>query len=238
MTTQNLVKKTVKIKNIIDDDAIYPREQTNWHKILNYKNDMEAGCKFPPIKLGSFNKKLYLVDGEHRIQALKQLGIDEVDAEIQDYTSLLDMKKDAAFINSRHGLGLNRYDQSRVYRRFKAEGVSDSEISRLLGVPVNNFNIFIDRVVTKDGRVISIPPIIAQPLRENRITEESIVNSIDLMEAKKTLISKNAEHAINQVIFMLQNNLIAFEDDATKKLCIQLYELLAEKAIAVEATAV
>ena len=70
--------------------------------------------------------------------------------------------------------------------------------------------------------------MITEQLRDKRFSEDYVEKSIDVKEANKLLISRNADHAINQVIFMFQNNLVPIEQESTKKLCIQLYDLLAE----------
>lgn len=221
----------VKIESIICDDGIYPRQQVSWPKVYEYQKAMEAGCVFPAIKLGCYKNKFYLIDGWHRVNAYKNRGVAEVDAIVQDYSSRIDMLDDATDIAMRGSLPLNMGDKTKVFNLFKQSGKSDSEISLRLGVPVNNFNVFIDRFITKSGKTVIIPKMITEQLRDKRFSEDYVEKSIDVKEANKLLISRNADHAINQVIFMFQNNLVPIEQESTKKLCIQLYDLLAEKAL-------
>ena len=67
------------------------------------------------------------------------------------------MLDDATDIAMRGSLPLNMGDKTKVFNLFKQSGKSDSEISLRLGVPVNNFNVFIDRFITKSGKTVIIP---------------------------------------------------------------------------------
>ncbi len=58
------MKKQVKIEDIIFDSDLYPRVKPNWVTIVDYKESMVVGSKFPPIILAIHQRKMYLVDGK------------------------------------------------------------------------------------------------------------------------------------------------------------------------------
>jgi hypothetical protein len=61
------------------DQGIYPREKTDWERVQLYKEAMEEGAEFPPIIIAD---DYTLLDGNHRYYAYKELGIEEISAEV------------------------------------------------------------------------------------------------------------------------------------------------------------
>jgi hypothetical protein len=74
-------KRTVRLglDMIKHDQGIYPREKTDWERVQLYKEAMEEGAQFPPIIIA---EDYTLLDGNHRFYAYKELGIDEIEAEV------------------------------------------------------------------------------------------------------------------------------------------------------------
>ena len=89
--------KMVKISEIVLDVKIYPRENKEGNKyvILKYAEEMRVGDVFPPILLGLFEGKYYLVDGWHRIKANEKIGKVRVLATTKQYSNKREIYKDA-----------------------------------------------------------------------------------------------------------------------------------------------
>ena len=74
------IKSEVKLNEVFFDEELYPRSKYSWQTAYDYAQSMRVGAKFPPIILALFNNKKYLVDGKHRIEALKLLKKESVKA--------------------------------------------------------------------------------------------------------------------------------------------------------------
>jgi len=68
------------------DQGIYPREKTDWERVQLYKEAMEEGAEFPPIIIAD---DYTLLDGNHRYYAYKELGIEEISAEVWEVPETL-----------------------------------------------------------------------------------------------------------------------------------------------------
>jgi len=136
-------KQVIKIDDIIIDEEIYPRKQDVWLVAYQYSQAMKAGAIFPPIILGEYKKKLYLVDGRHRINAHKLLEHDTIDAIVKKYTDKKTMFVDAVKFNNIHGKALTVADKTKIFGTLRNWKYPDLTISTLLNTPIDNFNVFI-----------------------------------------------------------------------------------------------
>lgn len=92
----------------ISEKNINPRKEGLVEE--NLKSLIEAGGDFPPVHLGYLNGELIVVDGYHRLEATKQLGLDKISVYITEYKSEEQIKTDAINENIVHGVRLGDYD--------------------------------------------------------------------------------------------------------------------------------
>lgn len=78
--------------------------------VAEYAEAMNDGAKFPPILVFSEKDKLYLADGYHRVSAAKELGLEEIDAEVRD-GGFNEALKYALHANADHGLRRTNADK-------------------------------------------------------------------------------------------------------------------------------
>jgi len=223
-------KKTVSlpIDSIIVDFELYPRESYVWQKSYQYAQNMESGIQFPPILVADFEGKYMLVDGLHRTRAHERLGITKIDAIVKPYKSRKDIFADAVKFNNVHGFGCTFYDNLQNFSKLRNFGFSDKKISLLLGTPVNNFAVYTERLTTVDGKEVPIKKILQEALRKNVITE-SDVSSIVKKGGQDEYVSKTVNHALRQVVNLLEQNLVSWDDTESVALTTRMFEILKVK---------
>lgn len=215
------------IKDITIDYTIYPRVQNVWMKAYEYKLAMEAGSEFPPIKLGLYRKKHYLIDGLHRLKAYESMSIKTVDVTIKEYTSKKDMFIDALLSNNVHGKPLTVMDKASNFAKLQDFGVSKKDISRLLGVPQREFATLIAYLVTKKGERIPIKSILKKAIQNQVITEEDVAEMIS-KEKQKNYVSRSIMNAFEQLIDAITQGAVPWDNPAINAMATQLLVLLNE----------
>ena len=213
------ITKKVLIKDIVFEEELYPRSSYSWQTGYDYAQSMLSGAKFPLVTLAVYNKKLYLVDGKHRIEAYKQLKQKEVDAEI-----FIGWSKEKIFIeavkrNIIHGRMLSPFEKRRIALKLRMMKLPEERIGELIQVPIGKLQNFIAQRMT------------------NAITGETIVKSEvshlaginyegDIEKNQKQMYSKSQSSLLREVIRLFQFNLIDKKDKEIKELIKVLKKLL------------
>ncbi len=105
----------VAIKDIVCSSDFQVRAGLNARTVTNYTMAYKSGAVFPPVTIAKLDGKLILVDGFHRVEALKALGRESVRAEVVQ-TNREGAFKLAAGGNRTHGLPLKRHEVRRAFR--------------------------------------------------------------------------------------------------------------------------
>lgn len=137
------INQKVLIKDVFFDEELYPRSGYNWQTGYDYSESMKTGAKFPPIILALYKKKLYLVDGKHRLEAHKILKLKKIDAVV--YTGW-DKKKiytEAVRTNINHGRVLSPYEKRTIAMKLLEFKYKDKEISKIINVPTEKLEKFV-----------------------------------------------------------------------------------------------
>ena len=108
---------------IVDTELLQIRAKMNQSQIRQYADDMKKGDVFPPLTLAKINDVLYLVDGFHRYEALRYLGITFCDATVQSVDSIHAARLLAIRLNSTHGLKLTREEKRNAVREYVKAGL-------------------------------------------------------------------------------------------------------------------
>jgi len=118
------IKKVIEVKiKDISEKNFNPRK----HGLLeeNLKSLIESEY-FPEIHLGLINGELIVVDGYHRLEASKRLGLETIRAYVTEYSKIEGLQKDAINENINHGQRLSDYDISTsiysIYKTFIDQG--------------------------------------------------------------------------------------------------------------------
>lgn len=102
----------VHLDDIVYDAGIYPREKWNTATIARYADALEAGAQFPPIILEEGTNRL--LDGKHRLEAHKNAGRGEIEAEWRKVPDGMTARYFAATLSAQHGDRLSNADIKKI----------------------------------------------------------------------------------------------------------------------------
>ena len=125
----------LKISDIVIPQGLLPRVLTGTVQevVERYKEAMEAGEQFPPIKVWKRENGYWLIDGVHRLQAHKLLGREYIEAELVECKDELDFRIRAITENIKHGLALSSEEIKENARLLYRAGLKDvKEIAKIL----------------------------------------------------------------------------------------------------------
>lgn len=122
------------VDSITIDQTLNPRvEGLDFVTIAEYAERMSAGDKFPAIDVFSDGESYWVVDGFHRIEASKQAGISEIEANVHS-GSWRDAKLFSFGVNAEHGKRRTNSDKRKAVTDMLTDeewrGWSDREIAR------------------------------------------------------------------------------------------------------------
>jgi len=126
----------IKVESIVIDPKIIDRvDGLDFVIVQSYADDMESGAIFPAVEIVSDGSSSWLVDGQHRLEAVKKLERETIAANVTegDYRDAL-LKSCAT--NAEHGKRRTNEDKRRKVmmlledEEFKKENWSDREIAR------------------------------------------------------------------------------------------------------------
>ena len=126
----------IKVASIVIDPKIVDRvDGLDSVIVQSYADDMESGSIFPAVEIVSDGQSSWLVDGQHRLEAVKKLGHETITANVTegDYRDAL-LKSCAT--NAEHGKRRTNEDKRRKVmmlledKVFKEKNWSDLEIAR------------------------------------------------------------------------------------------------------------
>jgi hypothetical protein len=129
-------KKTVKIADLVEDFALYPRTEVDGSHVALIADYYEAGGETPPpiVEPG-----LRIVDGFHRVRARRRIFGDDSDVEVivRTYKNEAEMYLDAARLNASHGKNITGAERTaciiKGIDKWKLEPVAMAEV---LGITV------------------------------------------------------------------------------------------------------
>lgn len=185
----------IPINKIEINESIYPREQVSDSLIREFVIDMKKGDSFPPLYLGLYKEKKVLIDGRHRLEALKLLGEQFINCEIKKFVSIDDMLLTSVRTNLKHGKRLTRDDKLKIIRTMKDMKFEIDGISKLTGFSQKN--------IERTGRLQILKSRIGiggSVIRDKIKTKENI-KLIDKEEIEKLEI----KNKLNWQIEELQN---------------------------------
>ena len=122
----------VKVSELVFDSELYPRNKVSWLTAYSYSQAMRAGEVFPPIRVGLFQGKKYVVDGWHRVEAKRLLGEEYVEAVVKRYNDFKSMFVDAVKYNISHGRALSVQEKARIIHKLEEFQFTPAEISQIV----------------------------------------------------------------------------------------------------------
>jgi len=156
--------KLLKLGQIKVDKKYYPRMKWSWQTSYDYAKSMEAGAEFPPIEVARINGAYYLIDGKHRMEAMKMNKQTHIQAIVNEgVNGFKELYLKAIETNISHGRQLSVQDRVQIYIRLKEMDFKQEEISQIIRVPLEKIEKFIVTKVTKT--TIGEPIALKAPLK-------------------------------------------------------------------------
>lgn len=225
------VKKMVKISDIEFDSELYPRTKPNWLTIVDYKESMVAGAKFPPIILAVHNRKMYLVDGKHRLDAAKQLKYKKISAIIHTGWNRQRIFQEAVRTNIAHGQPLSPYEKRLIIKRLLEMRMKKQDVSKLIQISVDKLEGFVgSRLVNaisgdevdSDNAYQTGQVLVKSSLKHlaGRTVEG------DIGKIQKYHYSRTQEDMLKEIITLLESRTIDEDDKKVMKLVARIKTLL------------
>jgi hypothetical protein len=218
------IKQKVPISEIVFNEDFYPRVSPDWKTSYDYAQSMKAGVKFSPITLALFNRKKVLVDGKHRIDALKLNKGTEIETEILIGLSAIQIFEEALRRNMNHGKRLSPYEKRQAILKLRGYKYDTSKISKIVQIPVDKIQNFVGQrlVNTITGETIVKSGIKHVAGKEYETQEQSLV----LEEAQEGMDITDQTKVLKQLINLIKNDLLDLENPKILSLVKELKTLL------------
>ena len=209
------MKKLLKIVDLVCEEKLYPRIKLGWLTAYQYSQAMKSGSEFPAIVVGSFEGKMYVVDGWHRIEAKKLLKEEYIQATVKTYESFKDMFIDAVKLNATHGRPLSVQEKVRIVELLKQYGIEKEQITEIVKIPFDKIERFSERAIVKpNGTVEYLKSVTAKSGVEDAEQDSFNVRSV--------------ESLLVQLAELLKSDSFAFAEKV-QGLATEVYSLLGEK---------
>lgn len=141
-----MTEKTVPIEDVILDERCQARAEVSHETVTEYADAYRSGAKLPPVDVFAVLGKLYLVDGFHRLAALRVaeesfarvriVGEGNLDAAIWHATS----------VNAAHGLRRSNADKRRAVLLALRSAIGSEQSSRTIAEHVGVHHSTVERI--------------------------------------------------------------------------------------------
>ena len=121
MPSQSSRREQLLIDQLVLDRAFQVRKELNKPAVSRYKEAYRLDQVLDPVRVADVDGMLILIDGWHRVTALRQLDRLYVDAEIEPM-SRDDALWAASIANAKHGVPLSKTEHLNVFKNYIATG--------------------------------------------------------------------------------------------------------------------
>jgi hypothetical protein len=134
-------EKTVPVEDIILDERLQARAEISHEAVAEYAEAYRTGAKLPPLDVYRVSGKLYLVDGFHRIAAVRVACQTFARIRVVGDGTLDDAVWHATAVNATHGLRRSNADKRRAVLLALRSGIGAEQSSRVIAehVGVSDF---------------------------------------------------------------------------------------------------
>lgn len=118
MTTTEANTQTIRLSSIVELDAFQIRRKLDPGTIQRYEQHYRNEAEMPPIKIALLNGAPILVDGWHRVAALRRAGVGTAEAIVREAKDVAEARWMAAEANLAHGLPLKASEVRDVFKAY------------------------------------------------------------------------------------------------------------------------
>ena len=227
-----MIFKTLELSEIRLNPDLYPRrpqfqnnhdDQTmpygSWVTAYQYQKAMEAGATFPPILVGPSKDGYFLLDGWHRLQAVKRMKRGTIKAEVYEgpRTSWF---LEAIKRNAIHGRPFTFLERRTLVLRLHKDNVGYPTIAAVLGIPMGKIKAFAVEGSVFDSGMNPYPVKASlRHLQGSKMPKAMILKHQHSLGSPQTMQFK-------ELIGLLEAGVINFEHPEIPKLALALRDLL------------
>lgn len=141
MDTNNMGpgSSAINLTSIVVKSEFQPRVKLDLEVVQDYVERLKDGDTFPPVIVYKVSENNYiLASGFHRFEAHKIIQSKQINAVIREYSSDLEVLKEAIESNVRHGARLKNEDKRRsvtlVLKNSEGKNLADNYVAKICGV--------------------------------------------------------------------------------------------------------
>lgn len=232
-------KELVKIKDLVLDERYYPRLKVGWKTAYAYAQAMKTGAKFPPVVVGLFKGKKYLLDGWHRIEAYKKNKEEYVEAEMIVFKNKKEMFLEAVKRNAVHGKQYSIQEKISIANRLQDLKVEQIQISKITGIPLDRLPVLIQRKTLTMPNGIKIVLKSSLENAKEEILEHSEDEPYFIEDTQSDLTGNKMDFILDDLLNLLELKAFQIDGDILSKFSrikLLVDKILEENSIKVEAT--
>jgi len=170
------MNKQVLLKYIQVDDSVKSiREEQSEEAIGRYIEKYESGTSKPILVKEIDRQHFVLIDGHHRLEALKRLKAEKIEIEVIDIPDK-EIYSKAVESNQGHGVPLTPKEQENILIKLVEEGKTQQEIAKVFGVGQS---------------------AIANRISRNPMLKKSLSDKINISSVNEILSGKKHEEVAN-----------------------------------------
>lgn len=221
--------KIIKPSQVKIDMKLYPRYKVDYVTKARYYNAMKSGAEFPNIvvaeKKGMLGRKTYiLVDGGHRLDAIKDLKLADISVDVLTGLTDKEIYLEAIKRNITHGRQFSSQEVAKICLTMKEWNMSNEEISQLVRIPADKLKDFVgsrlSTTTNSDGVISQI--ILKSPMKNMAGTDMSG----DTENEQDRVGGSSQIQLLDSVIILFENNWINLESAIVKARVNKLYKLI------------
>jgi hypothetical protein len=189
----------ISIRKIVLDSRYQPRFMMNRQRVEQFRQSLRDGEHIPPILVGKEGEHYVVIEGFHRVTALKQEGVEEVNAFFQPESEKEFWLLDAARMNDKTTDPLTTEEVQEAIRRTWKRGIRDTQ---KIAYRVGRHIKFVRRALKplRDEERKKRDAIMSQLEREGR-THQEIASEVGLT---RQAVTKNLMQLKDRVSFSCQ----------------------------------
>jgi len=219
-------QEVLEIKNIKVDKELYPRSHYDWHTGLGYAEAMRTGSKFPPITVAKYKGNFLLVDGKHRLEAMKQCKKKHIQCVILKGLNYKQIYLKSIEANVKHGRPFTFHEKLNISVQLKEFGYNSNAISKIIGFTSEKMQKFsVTRITsTISGNQIALKGSV------KHLSGSPVTNDFGSIQEK--IMIRDQESLIKDLLHLLQEDLLDWKNPKVEQGLNMISQLLAERVVA------
>lgn len=139
--------KILKIEEVVTNQKLYPRIESNQETSQRYADAMSCGAEFPKIVVAEKDGKYILVDGKHRLNAFEINRVKIIEAEVLYGLSDKEIFIESVKRNINHGIPFSEQDINEIKITLEDFNLGIEEVSSIVRIPIDKLSSFVAKEI-------------------------------------------------------------------------------------------